>query len=61
MLSFYQEPSHVDRGALPKLVAEDMMLMSDYELHKCCKYYGVRNELTIILWGKNLVNYYLMG
>lgn len=34
-----EEPSHKDRGALPKLVAEDMQQMSDFELHKCCQYY----------------------
>lgn len=34
-----EEPSHKDRGALPKLIAEDMMPMSDFELHKCCLYY----------------------
>ncbi|KAL4233687.1 ATP-dependent helicase smarcad1 [Mactra antiquata] len=34
-----EEPSHKDRGALPKFVAEDMLQMSDFELHKCCLFY----------------------
>ncbi|KAH3718669.1 hypothetical protein DPMN_061475 [Dreissena polymorpha] len=38
---YFQEPSHKDRGALPHLIAEDMMVMSDFELHKCCLFYKV--------------------
>lgn len=34
-----EEPSHQARGALPKLIAEDMLVMSDFELHKCCLHY----------------------
>ncbi|XP_053396999.1 SWI/SNF-related matrix-associated actin-dependent regulator of chromatin subfamily A containing DEAD/H box 1A-like [Mercenaria mercenaria] len=34
-----EEPSHKDRGALPKFIIEDMKPMSDFEIHKCCRYY----------------------
>lgn len=39
----------MDRGAVPKFVAEDMMVMSDYELHKCCKFYGVMFSRNLAL------------
>ena len=38
---YLQEPSHQARGALPRLIAEDMLVMSDFELHKCCLHYKV--------------------
>ena len=36
-----QEPSHRDRGALPKLIMEDMAQMNDFDLIALCKQYKV--------------------
>ena len=36
-----QEPSHRDRGALPKLIMEDMAQMNDFDLISLCKQYKV--------------------
>ncbi|KAH3718701.1 hypothetical protein DPMN_061507 [Dreissena polymorpha] len=49
-----QEPSHKDRGALPHLIAEDMMVMSDFELHKCCLFY--KSHLKKYLLEDSLIN-----
>ncbi|WAR07391.1 SMRCD-like protein [Mya arenaria] len=34
-----QETSHMERGAIPKFIAEDMREMSDFELNKTCQFY----------------------
>ncbi|KAK3583927.1 hypothetical protein CHS0354_033713 [Potamilus streckersoni] len=34
-----EESSHKDRGALPHLIAEDMSVLSDFEINSICKHY----------------------
>ncbi|ESO84241.1 hypothetical protein LOTGIDRAFT_61963, partial [Lottia gigantea] len=34
-----KEPSHRDRGALPKLIQEDLAVMHDFEINNVCKHY----------------------
>ena len=45
---YLQEPSHQARGALPRLIAEDMLVMSDFELHKCCLHYKVLFLICVV-------------
>lgn len=49
-----REPSHEARGALPKLIAEDMLVMSDFELHKCCQHY--KSHLKKFLLDESLIS-----
>ena len=42
---YFQEPSHIERGALPNLIFEDMTVMHDFEIMNLCDHYKASTGL----------------
>lgn len=47
------DPSYKERN--PQYISDDLLCMSDFEIHLLCKQYGVRSIFTYLDWFNRLL------